>query len=116
VFFSDGSSKTLQKTFCKKIVSKSFNKKIDKQPKTRFRFFFYHVFGRFSAKGVQNTIKKIPKNKSDPGPILASDPPTHHGGHRGEIAGSLLLEAPCVLLAPCKHKHGRWAVAMAKNV
>ena len=36
VFLSDGSSKTLQKTFCKKIVSKSFYKNIDQKSKTDF--------------------------------------------------------------------------------
>jgi hypothetical protein len=36
VFFSDGSSKTLQKTFYKKIVSKSFYKKFDQKSKTDF--------------------------------------------------------------------------------
>jgi hypothetical protein len=46
VFFSDGSSKTQQKTFYKKIVSKSFYNCFD-------------VFGRLSVRGVQNTTKNI---------------------------------------------------------
>jgi hypothetical protein len=54
VFFSDGSSKTQQKMFCKKIVSKSFYKKFDQKSKTGFfSIFFSHVFGRFSMWGVQ---------------------------------------------------------------
>jgi hypothetical protein len=59
VFFSDGSSKTLPKTFCKKIVSEKFYKKFDQKSKTDFfSIFFYHVFGRFSVRGVQKHDKK----------------------------------------------------------
>jgi hypothetical protein len=83
VFFSDGSSKTLQKTFCKEDrVEKLLQKN---RPKIQNRFFldlFYHVFGRFSVRGDQKHDKKISKNESDPSPFLASDPPTHHGGPR----------------------------------
>jgi hypothetical protein len=43
---------------------------------------FYHVFGRFSMRGVQKRDKKCHQKKSDPGPFSYSDPPTHHGGHR----------------------------------
>jgi hypothetical protein len=83
VFFSDGSSKTLQKTFHKKFVSKSFYKKSTKNPKPTFsRKFFNHVFGRFSMRGVQKHDKTISEKKSDPSPFSYSDPPTHHGGHR----------------------------------
>jgi hypothetical protein len=58
------SSKALQKTFCKKIVSKSFYKKIDKKSKTQSRIFLdfvYDVFGRFSVRGVQTHDKKLKK-------------------------------------------------------
>jgi hypothetical protein len=58
VFLSDGSSKTLQKTFYKKIVSKSFYKKLDKNRKPIFFDLFYHVFGRFSVRGVQKYDKR----------------------------------------------------------
>jgi hypothetical protein len=54
VFLSDGSSKTLPKTFCKKIVSKSFYKKIDKQIPIFFPIFFSRFWG-FSVRGVKNT-------------------------------------------------------------
>jgi hypothetical protein len=49
VFLSDGSSKTQPKTFNKKVVTKIV-----------FGFFvdFYHVFGRFSVRGVQKHQKK----------------------------------------------------------
>jgi hypothetical protein len=54
VSFSDGSSKALQKTFCKQNrVEKLLQKN---RPKTQNHFFldfFYHVFGRFSVKGVE---------------------------------------------------------------
>jgi hypothetical protein len=55
VFFSDGSSKTLQKTFYKKNrAEKFFTKNSTKNPKPTFsRILFYHVFGRFSMRGVQ---------------------------------------------------------------
>jgi hypothetical protein len=84
VFFSDGSSKTLQKTFCNKIVSKSFYKKIDQKSKTDFfSNIFLSRFWAFLEEGSSKTrFKKYRKNKSDPSPFLASDPPTHHGGHR----------------------------------
>jgi hypothetical protein len=80
VFFSDGSSKTLQKKSCRKVSTKNSTK----NPKPTFsRFFFYHVFGRFSVRGVQKHDKKYRKKfKSDPSPFSYSDPPTHHGGHR----------------------------------
>jgi hypothetical protein len=62
VFFSDGSSKTLQKTFCKKNVSKSFYKKFDQKSKTDFfSKTNYHVFGCFSMRGVQKHDKKMSK-------------------------------------------------------
>jgi hypothetical protein len=41
VFLSDGSSKALQKPFCKKIVSKSFYKKFDQKSKTDFFSIFF---------------------------------------------------------------------------
>jgi hypothetical protein len=62
VFLSDGSSKTLQKTFYKKIVSKSFNKKIDKKIQNRFSRFFFSSFWGISVKGVKNTKKISGKN------------------------------------------------------
>jgi hypothetical protein len=74
VFLGDGSSKALQKTFCKKNHVEKFLQKIDQKSKTDFfSILFYHVFGRFLVRGVQT---KYLKNKSDPGPFLASDPPT----------------------------------------
>jgi hypothetical protein len=39
------------------------------------RFFFYHVLGRFSVRGVKKHHQK--SKKTDPGPFLASDLPTH---------------------------------------
>jgi hypothetical protein len=64
LFLNDGSSKTLQKTFCKKLVSKSVYKTFDQKSKTDFfSIYFYHVFGRFSVRGVQKhgkiNIEKI---------------------------------------------------------
>jgi hypothetical protein len=54
VFFSDGSSKALQKTFCKKYrVEKFLPKNRLKTQNRLFLDFFYHVFGRFSVRGVQ---------------------------------------------------------------
>jgi hypothetical protein len=66
-FSAMGVKKTQQK-----IVSKTFYKKIYNC--------FNHVFGRFSMRGVQKHHKKYQKNKSDPGPFLASDLPTYPRG------------------------------------
>jgi hypothetical protein len=62
VFFSDGSSKTLQKTFYKKIVSKSFYKKNDQKSKTDFFSIFLITFLGVSRGGeFKNTITNIGK-------------------------------------------------------
>jgi hypothetical protein len=56
----DGSSKTLQKTFCKNDHVEKFLQKI--RPKIQNRFFldlFYHVFGRLSVRRVKKHDKKI---------------------------------------------------------
>jgi hypothetical protein len=46
-------------------------------------FFLKSRFWAFLGEGSSKTrSKKYRKNKSDPSPFLASDPPTHHGGHR----------------------------------
>jgi hypothetical protein len=59
VLLSDGSSKTLQKAFCKKKRVEKFYKKIDQKHQTDFLIdFVYHVFGRFSVGGVQKHDKK----------------------------------------------------------
>jgi hypothetical protein len=80
VFLSDRSSKTLQTTFCKyNRVEKLLQKNRQKKRNRFFSVLFYHVFGHFSVRGVQKYHTQISKNKSDPGPFLASDPPTHHG-------------------------------------
>jgi hypothetical protein len=63
VFLSDGSSKTQQKTFCERNLVKTIYQKIDKKPKIDFlSIFFYHVFGRFSVRGVQSS--KTPQKTS----------------------------------------------------
>jgi hypothetical protein len=80
VFFSDGSLKTQQKTFYKKIVSKSFYKKFDQKSKTDFSRFFLSRSWAFLDEGSTKTRqKKYRTNKSGPGPFSCSDPPTHHG-------------------------------------
>jgi hypothetical protein len=54
-----GVQKHFKKRFTKKIVSKSFYKKFDQKSKTDFfSNFIYHVFGRFSMRGVQKHEKK----------------------------------------------------------
>jgi hypothetical protein len=75
--------KNTTKNVTKKSCRKFLYKKSDKKSKTDFfLIFFYHVFGRFSMRGVQKHDKKYRKNKSDPSPFSYSDPPTHHGGPR----------------------------------
>jgi hypothetical protein len=70
----------LQKKSCRK----KFTKNLTKNPKPTFsRKYFYHVFGRFSMRGVKkHDKKKNRKNKSHASPFSYSDPPTHHGGAR----------------------------------
>jgi hypothetical protein len=95
VFLSDGSSKTLQKTFCKKVVSKSFSKKIDKKSKTVFSRFVLSRFWAFLDEGsLKNKIKKKIGGKTDqPWYFLASEEPTNHGVRR------FFFDAPCVFRA-----------------
>jgi hypothetical protein len=83
-FSAMGVKKHHRKRFTKKSCRKAFIKKSTKQSKTDCFLFldlFYHVLGRFTARAVQKRDKKYRENKSDTGPFLASDPPTHHGGH-----------------------------------
>jgi hypothetical protein len=60
-FLGKGSSKTPQKYFCKKSMSKTFSKISTKNFDDSFSstfFLFYRVFGCFSAMGVQKHNKK----------------------------------------------------------
>jgi hypothetical protein len=60
VFLSDGSSKTRQKTFCKKIVSKSFYQKIvNKIQKLILFITFLGVSREGSSKTPYKNIKKV---------------------------------------------------------
>jgi hypothetical protein len=74
-------------------VSKSFYQK--KRQKIQNRFFldlFYHVFGRFSVRGVQKHDKKISqKNLTSPGIFWASEEPTNHPKARRFF----FVSAPC---------------------
>jgi hypothetical protein len=57
-----GVQKHYKKHFTKKSCRKGFKKKSTKSPKPIFsRIVFYHVFGRFSVRGVQKHDKKISK-------------------------------------------------------
>jgi hypothetical protein len=79
-----GVQKHYKKRFTKEIVSKSFYKKFDQKSETDFfSNFFYHVFGRFSMRGVQKHDKKNIKKINltlvpSPSPFSYSDPPTTH--------------------------------------
>jgi hypothetical protein len=71
--------KNTTKNVLQKIVSKSFYKKIDKKSKTDFfSNFFYHVFGRFSARGVQKHHKK---SRGGNLTLVLFWPLTHPPGH-----------------------------------
>jgi hypothetical protein len=61
VFLSEGSSKTLQKTFYKKIASKSVYKKIDKKSQTDFLFSCFSRFWAFIGEGSLKHHKKYKK-------------------------------------------------------
>jgi hypothetical protein len=80
VLLGDGSSKALPKTFYKKNRVEKFLQKNRQKIQNRFFLdFFYHVFGRFSVRGVEKHDKKIsPKNLTNPGTVLASEEPTNH--------------------------------------
>jgi hypothetical protein len=88
------------KNVLQKIMSKGFYKKttkIDKNPKPIYLDFLSRFWAFLGVKGVQKQLKNIGKNKSDPGPFLVSDPPTHHRGHR-----FFFFAAPCVTHPPVK--------------
>jgi hypothetical protein len=93
VFLCAGSSKTQQKTFYKKNVSKGFYKQIDNKISNRFfSIFVYHVFGRFSVRGIRKHEKQISKKSLiNPGTFLASEEPTKHVG-----SVTLFFECPLV--------------------
>ena len=85
MFLSDGSSKTQQKTFDKKIVSKTFYQKIDKKIPNRFFLdFLLSRFWAFLGEGSSKTrFKKIGGGGlTSPGTFLASEEPTNHVGVR----------------------------------
>jgi hypothetical protein len=75
-----GVQKHYKKRLTKKSCRKPFYKKIDKKSQTYFfSIFFYHVFGRFSVRGVQKHDEKLSKKKlTNPGTFLASEEPTNH--------------------------------------
>jgi hypothetical protein len=70
VFLSEGSSKTLQRTFCKKMVSKNITKKSTKNPKPNFSGFVISRFPTFLGEGSS----KAPKKKYGGGGNLTSCP------------------------------------------
>jgi hypothetical protein len=80
VFLGDGSSKALQKTFYKQIVSKKSTKK----PKTDFfSVLFLSRFWTFLGEGSSKTrLKNLKKNLTSPGTFLAPEEPTNHVGAR----------------------------------
>jgi hypothetical protein len=94
VFFSDGSSKTLHKTFCQKNrVEKSFTKtkKFDQNPKPTFSRIFLSRFRAFLDEGSSKLrLKKIEKNLT----LVLFRTPTHPP--TTGVADFFLL-APCVL-------------------
>jgi hypothetical protein len=79
-----GVQKHYNKRFTKKIVSKSFYKKIDKKSKTDFflfldaRCFFITFLGDSRRGEFKNTIKKLTKKLISPGTFLAPEEPTNH--------------------------------------
>jgi hypothetical protein len=82
-----GAQKHYKKRFAKQIVSKRFYKKNDKISKTDFFSKQLSHFWAFLGEGSSKTRETISGGKSDPGPFLASDPPTHQGGHRFAFGG-----------------------------
>jgi hypothetical protein len=68
-----------------KIVSKSVlvsDKKNERNPKPTGSRCLLSRFWAFLGEGSSKTpLKKYIGKRIDPGPFLATDPPTHHGGH-----------------------------------
>jgi hypothetical protein len=106
--FSGWQLKDTTKNVLQKIASKSFNKKIEQKTKDkRFKTVFfliylphYHVFGRFSVRGVQKHHQKNITKKNLAlalGPFLASGPPPHTHHHTGS---PVFLAAPRLRLRP----------------
>jgi hypothetical protein len=62
------------------------------RPKTDF--FLSIFFITFLGVSRREKFKNAIKNKSGPGPFLASDPPTYHGGHRFFFGGPLERAGP----------------------
>jgi hypothetical protein len=123
IAFSGVSQRWESKNTTKNVLQKNrVEKFLQKKSKTNFLpIFFNQVFGRFSVRGVfQNTIKKH-GGKNDPGPFLASDPPTHHGGHRLFFLPAPWSRAyavihscrglPCVPAWTCYEPHVVWGRA-----
>jgi hypothetical protein len=77
-------------------VSKSFYTKIYKKSKTDFfSISFLSRYWAFLGEGSSTTPPKQYQKKSDPGPFLASDPPTYHAGVTDLCFWR--LAAPCLL-------------------
>jgi hypothetical protein len=78
----------LQNKSCRKV----FTKKSTKNPKPICSRFCLSRFWAFVGGGSSKTQKKYREKKTDPGRFLASDPPTHHGGHRFVFSRPLALD------------------------
>jgi hypothetical protein len=91
---------TTKNVLQKKSCRKCFTKNSTKNPKPTFsRFIFYHVFGRFSMRGVQKHDKKYQQQKNLTLVLFRTPthPPTTGVPGKKKIAGPLLW--PCRLQA-----------------
>jgi hypothetical protein len=96
-FSAMGVQKHYKKTFCKtNRVEKLLQKNRQKVPNRLFLDLFYSRFWAFlgDRRGeFKTTIEKHRKNKSDPVPFLASDPPTYHRVLASLVASPLYVNA-----------------------
>jgi hypothetical protein len=76
VFLRDESTKTLKKTFYKKVVSKSFYKQIEKNRNRLSLGFVLSRFWAFLGEGSKKNTTKTLGNS--PGTFLVPEEPTHH--------------------------------------
>jgi hypothetical protein len=95
--------------------------KTDKKPKPIFVDLFYHIFGRFSVRGVQKFHQNNIETKNlatDPGSFWATDPPTtgspifvhSRSDSKRPSAGVLLKNTPVVFSGSSCRKTAKNAI------
>jgi hypothetical protein len=104
-FSAMGVQKPRRKRFYKKILSKSFNKKIGKKPKTVFfSICFNRVFGCFLVKGIKTKHDKKLTQKPDQPWCFFGLRGTNQSRQAVSCQGQAKKSDHVVLLLPCRKK------------